>query len=239
MFNRACRLLNPSSSQSQSSTSTTTERVATARLSEHERLSRWRVILLKVALMLQTAAQYNKTKALLGETVYNRLFSRTTQEVAKEKVKYRFIKGQAVGKALPPGQGRVDAQRASMDPAMCQHPTEHMQARGNAKEKWWICKACLQRWERLEMTQLQGLSPENQDLALLTFGKHMGETFQSVYQNDPAYCRWVLETVTTGDPSTELTKLAHYIHAKELEMTYEMDGYQVEAPSAMNIDQDL
>ena len=220
-------------SASSRSTETSTARAGSAKLSEHERLSLWKTLLLKVSLVLQTVAQQTKVKYLLGEAVFNKWFLVSPiPEPQVQAIKYRFIKGQAVGKPRPQGEGKVDKTKAHMDPAMCQHPDDKMKPRGNKGDKWWLCSACLNRWDRLEMSELN-LSEGSMDLSILKFGKHMGSTFMEVYHQDRAYCQWILETVENGDPSTEIHQFAQYLHSKALEETYEMDSFN------MPMDQDL
>lgn len=221
MFNRACRIL--AQNPSEKSTATSSERVGSAKLCESERLSLWKMILIKVQLILQTAFQQNKAKLLLGEAVYNRMFSSTpTLRDASEPINYRFLNGQAVGRQRPPGTGRLDSQRAHMDPAMCQHPADKMRARANKTDKWWICTACLSRWDRLDTTELN-LTQGPQDLNVLNFGKHMGSSFQEVWIQDRRYCEWILQTAENGDSSKEIHQFAQYLQQKRIEETYEMD----------------
>ena len=163
---------------------------------------------------------------MLGKNVYEQLFMKATQLPAPTVTNYRFIRGEVVGKALPPGEGRVDAKKATADPALCKHPENVMIARGNGPTKWWLCKACLSRWERLTPQEIdQSPNQDPGDHTIVTFGKHMGSTYLQVLE-DQNYVQWIQMTAQHGDPSPDLQKLASYIQTKALEETYEMDGYQ-------------
>ena len=134
--------------------------------------------------------------------------------------KYRFIKGEAVGKPLPPGKGPKMQLKAHMDPAMCLHPEEHM-IRGGNKDicKWWTCAKCLLRWERFPASEVQNMSNEPTDMDLVTFGKHAGERYMDVYKNSPGYCTWVVNTAQTEPltSSPELRRFAAYLLQIEAE----------------------
>ena len=70
-----------------------------------------------------------KTKTILGETAFKSLFPQHQQSLSLHQqapMKYRFIKGQAVGQPRSKGEGKKDSAKAHMDPVMCQHPAESM-----------------------------------------------------------------------------------------------------------------
>ena len=195
----------------------------------------WRTILLKVNLVLHMVYQQTKLKYLLGQDVCDRLFGQTLpQPILPPQLRYRFINGQAVGKSRPPGEGKMDKMRAQMDPAMCQHPTDKMKPRGNRGDKWWICTACLSRWDRLDHMAVNTINDMNladRDRNILQFGKHMGSTFLEVYQQDPEYCRWIVQTVDQGylpeGPTSENhLQFSQYFNHKALEDTWESDNLQ-------------
>ena len=51
---------------------------------------------------------------------------------------------------------------------------------------------------------------------ILTFGRHTGKTYDTVYTLHPDYCNWVLNTAETGDsPSPQLVKFARYLSTRE------------------------
>ena len=95
-----------------------------------------------------------------------------------------------MGLALSRGEGKADAKKAHMDPAVCQHPEEDMMQRGNAKSSWWFCAKCMSRWVRTDLALVNTLTPEPNSLDLVTFGRHMGKTYEQVLQ-DAAYCKWI------------------------------------------------
>jgi len=228
MFNRACRILTSPADDHlpHAHGLTPTSAVGTARLSPSERWSRWKVLLLKVSLLFDTLQQQNKAKLLLGEAVYKSLFHSKHVSIADQPpMKFRFVKGQAVGKALAPGVGSKDAKKAHVDPAMCSHPDESMLPRGNLQDKWWTCQKCQSRWQRLPSNEVTPMTGAGSHLDLITFGKHTGDTYQQLMTNDRKYCQWVCQTAEEGEASTQLQRLAGYIQAQLMEESYEADGF--------------
>ena len=222
MLNRACRLLNPSS---ESSTVTPSAKAATARLSQQERESRWKSLVLKISLMFHCLWIQTKTALLLGQPVYNALFNAKQYQISTPPpTKLRFLKGQVVGKQLTRGTGAVDAMKAHVNPGMCRHPDEAMKQRGNKQDKWWLCEKCLCRWERLEASEVTTTSGQVDHLDLMTFGKHTGDTFQTVAANDPNYCMWAQRTVEEEPQSSPgLQRFVQYLQEVERAQTYEAD----------------
>lgn len=137
MLNRAWRLICPSAGQNQPSQSTSSCAAAAARLSSVQRTALWRRLLIKVSVLFQTVAAQTKALFLLGKEVYDKLFQKVVKLPAPTQVKYRFLKGQVLGKALEMGAGRVDEKKAHMDPAMCQHPDTVIMPRANGPKKVW------------------------------------------------------------------------------------------------------
>jgi len=181
---------------------------------------------LKVFLIFEYLAKQTKVKLLLGPAVFKKLFDQTPEVAPQlERIRYRFVRGEAVGKILPPGTGKKDAKGASVNPSMCQHPEVQMKRRGNQAEKAWICLACLTRWQRLDISEINqtGEVPQNTDV--LTFGKHMGSTYLEVYQNDQVYCRWIMATMDQQEGTEPIRKFASYINNKEMALTYEADPF--------------
>jgi hypothetical protein len=122
-----------------------------------------------------------------------------------------------VGKELPEGVGMRDLTKRTLDPSLCQHPTDLMFARGGrGDKKWWLCQACGTRWQRIP---LDDLAPRTETLGSrdrITFGKYLGQSYQQVYLNHPDYCQWVLQTAETGDaPSWMLIRFAKWLATKE------------------------
>ena len=225
MFQRACRLLQPSEPTPAHTTERSPSAAAAARLSESERLSRWKALCLRLYLILQTAYQTNKAKILLGAPVYNRMFQSKQELAVRGPVNYRFVNGQVVGKPLPPGKGDKDTKKPLVDPAICAHNDRDLMSRANKTTKWWTCKKCLSRWERLEVSEVTSESVEPQPQDLVICGKHTGETYLEVCQKDPAYCKWLLQSMEAGEIPEQLKRLAIFVLNQQLAETYEADPY--------------
>jgi len=164
---------------------------------------------------------------LLGQPVYNALFQAKQYTIATPPPsKLRFLKGQVVGKQLPPGEGKADKVKASMDPAICLHPEEEMIPRGNKLNKWWTCRKCLSRWERMDTVEVTATSGQVSHLDLMTFGKYTGDTFQSVAQNHREYCIWAQRTVEE-DPRTSggLQRFVRYLDELAMAHINEADDF--------------
>ena len=51
---------------------------------------------------------------------------------------------------------------------------------------------------------------------LVTFGKHAGMTYDTVYLKYPDYCNWAMSTAESGDDACQqLIKFAKYIATRE------------------------
>jgi hypothetical protein len=176
-------------------------------------------------------AMQTRVKAVLGEKVFDQLLPAATGAAPPQTpVKFRIIgkKGEAMGKILPPGQGEKDKKTASMDPVMCRHPDAEMMARGNAKDKWWTCKKCLSRFERLTVSEMTPADSQPQDQDLVVFGKYTGSTYLEVYQQDPQYCNWLMQTAEAGESSEQMLRLANYIQTMRLVETYEAEDIDLD-----------
>ena len=192
--------------------------------------------MIKVSLVFQTFQSQTKAQLLLGEDVYKRLFvqAKAIESSGSENPKSfnRVIGEEVMGKVLPPGTGLVDKSKASMDPAMCNHPTKSLAPRGSAKAKWWTCKLCLMRWERIPLNAFEPRNPIAQDLDILTFGKYAGQNFKSVWDQDKEYCQSILKSVESGDYHNNplMKRFAMYIVSKESEgyVQVEMDPFKME-----------
>ena len=101
-----------------------------------------------------------------------------------------------------------------------------MQQRGNAKTSWWHCAKCMSRWARTDLALVNTLTPEPNSLDLVTFGRHMGKTYEQVLQ-DPQYCKWVMDTVGQGESvnNNNLQRLGEYIHHVQLQESYAADDW--------------
>ena len=86
-------------------------------------------------------------------------------------------------------------------------------------ENWWTCQQCLTRWERHPMPDATSEdyleAPTNTDL--VTFGKHMGKTYQQVKDDHPDYVAWMMETLDQEtDHSAAFLHLAKYFQKNQV-----------------------
>ena len=50
----------------------------------------------------------------------------------------------------------------------------------------------------------------------MNFGKYLGQTYNTVWVNDPSYCQWALLTVESGDATGDgLARFAQYVATRE------------------------
>ena len=203
--------------------------------SPQELLSLWHLLIVKVQHMLRYAAQKDRTILVLsidhkerdidlerGRQNFLKVFQYIKEQnlqTTPQVVEFTRVIGQElVGKPLPMGLG--NKRLAVNDPLTCPHPDTAMAPRGNAhmnvrgekiQVNWWICKLCNSRWDRQPIPAHQN-PDEPQDSDRLTFGKHLGKTYLEVYNTEPNYCSWAIETVQHGEhPSKELRRLAEYL----------------------------
>ena len=121
-----------------------------------------------------------------------------------------------VGKELREATGKKDTTKHTHDPMTCQHPSDKMLGRGGRNDlRWWVCQACGTRWERIHSSKFETSSnPCQKDR--LNFGSHAGKTYEFVYQNQPAYCDWILRTAESGDgASPQLKNFARWLATRE------------------------
>ena len=112
-----------------------------------------------------------------------------------------------MGRSLPAGSGK-----ATTPANICQHPTNEMKRAGNAKEKWWTCKACQSRWVRRPLEARTGVPTGSE---IITFGKYSGHRFEEVV-DDAVYTQWVLMTAELEEASNpQIERLARYLVGKE------------------------
>ena len=238
MLNRACRILG-STPESPAIVSQPTV-AATARLSPHERLSRWKSLLLKIQQMFYCLWTQTKTALLLGQPVYNQLFNARQYQIATPpQTKLRFIRGEVVGKQLAKGTGTKDAGKAHMNPGLCQHPEEFMKPRGNKGNKWWTCEKCTCRWERLDQAEITPTTGAVDHLDLMTFGKHTGETYEKIATHDHSYCIWARRTVEEEPTASQgLQRFVQYLEQLALSATFEADDFHefVAVPETADMD---
>ena len=214
---RACRLLGLGNSAS-SSQQPTVFQIRGPVLEEKQRLARWKVVTLKLLLVLQAFALKNRTQAALGTDAYKRIFQRAREEdrqAGNQSPHHRMINGELIGKPLKPGDGTP-----TVDPQMCNHPTAEMKRRGN-KAKWWTCQLCQSRWERI-IPEIPTGFPTDDELMLI--GQHAGKSFLHIWNFEHQYVHWIRLTAETtpgdvrlGGPGVEpqIYRLAAYLEQKE------------------------
>ena len=167
----------------------------------------------------QTVAYKNAFQPFLLEDPESKL-KPTKEKVKEEKLPkirkpfFRVIGEEVMGNRRAPGKGEKDTQKAKVSPEMCGHPRNKLETRGNRSDKWWICKDCLARSDRLPLSNFESKSvtPDHKDL--LMFGKHCGEMFKVIYDKDQDYCKWVKETVTKSYENTyspHMQRFAYYL----------------------------
>ena len=222
-------------SSARSSQDTQILRRSVSSRSPQELLSLWHLLIVKVQHMLRYAAQKDRTILVLsidhkerdidlerGRQNFLKVFQYIKEQnlqTTPQVIDFTRVIGQElVGKPLPMGLG--NKRLAVNDPLTCPHPDNAMAPRGNAhtnvrgdkiQVNWWTCKLCNSRWERQPIPAHQN-PDEPQDSDRLTFGKHLGKTYLEVYNTEPQYCSWAIETVQHGDhPTKELQRLVDYL----------------------------
>jgi hypothetical protein len=196
-------------------------------LEPKQRLARWKVVTLKVLMVLETFALKNRTLAALGTDAYKRIFHRAREEDRQsgtQTLQQRMINGELVGKPLKAGEGVP-----TVDPQMCNHPTSEMKRRGN-KTKWWTCNQCKSRWERIIPEFPQGIPTDRE---LMLSGIHAGKTFLHILETEHQYTHWVRLTAETNPEGAEpqIYRLAAYLARKE-QMSAE--GYEEEEENELD-----
>ena len=137
------------------------------------------------------------------------------QKKTKKKEPWRILTFKdekwVVGNQWSEGKGKQDMKKRTLDPILCQHPTDVMQARGGRNNlQWWNCQACGTRWERIPLSKFEDIPISGK--TKVTFGKNAGMTYDEVYQQHPSYCNWVITTAEVGDsPDVSLVKFARYL----------------------------
>jgi len=189
----------------------------------------WKRLVLKANLLFNYHRERNRVALLLGEQALKVPSDQPETEgfqlieTLPEFTRVLPFQRQqfVVGKSRPPGEGKIDAQKFTHDPLICQHPSDRLAARGG-KDKWWTCLACGNRFDRIPLSEFeptQGAPVSDKDL--ITFGTHMGHTYQHVWNKHQGYCQWVLQTAEMGDSSTPLRRFATYIAQMEQRMGFQ------------------
>jgi hypothetical protein len=216
---------------------------STAHLSSRTRIHKWYILVGKIAMVFRHTLSKQQTIAVLGKEAYLRIFQAikaTAAPTAAETV-VRMIKGQIVGKMIPPPLKKPKGQaEPRVPPDECKHEPHFMKPRGNDKKNssgkgiWWTCIMCNSRWERRLVDEVPEGTP--QDSEVLTFGKHAGQTFLDASIENPKYCEWVVGTVTDphSDPCPQMQRFSEFLLTQErtLAGNMEQDMEEVESLSS-------
>ena len=175
-------------------------------------MARWRTLVIKLMVILRVHDMKNKAMNMLGRNAYLRVFNKISDQKQQDTKVNKVINREIVGKVLDkPAQGPIIT-----DPSLCEHPYNKMKRHGNKTTKWWTCTECQTRFERKELEDLKPAGPmRDQDLVL--FGMHVGKTYLQIYNEQPSYAQWVMQTAESGDSSPDLARLARYLARKEQE----------------------
>lgn len=189
--------------------------------------------MIRVNLLFEMLYHQNKFKTLVGQSVFQRFFQTLGPERRSitERIKYRVLRGEVVGRMLHHGTGETDAKKAHKDPAMCQHPSASMEPRANRTHKWWTCLECTGRWGRLPMDEIEPQGAAVNHLDLVTF--QIRRTRRCTKRIRAIADGWW--RAAHGDASQQLSRLAQYIHLKQVSESYEADETYA-MPSGMDED---
>ena len=98
-----------------------------AKLTTDQRLARWKVLALKLLMVLDNFLLKKRTQAVLGRDAYFRILHQVRNQGDEPPPQVsKVINGEIVGKPLSPGEGD-----AEVDPEQCQHPVERLKRHGN------------------------------------------------------------------------------------------------------------
>jgi len=123
-----------------------------------------------------------------------------------------------VGAALEPGKGVEDAKHLTTDPLLCSHPAPSMKGRGNRSDLTWYCKECGNRWKRIPLSDFEpSLHTTILHTDIITFGKYMGRTYRQVWNLDPPYCQYIMQSAEVGEATAPVRRLAQYMAQMERE----------------------
>ena len=76
--------------------------------------------------------------------------------------------------------------------------------------------------------------PSGKDV--MTFGKHLGKTYNTVWATDPSYCQWAMQTVESGDPSSaDLSRFARYVAQREAQIPINIPAGRVDEELQTNV----
>jgi hypothetical protein len=137
---RAARILEGISTFASSASAAA--RVAT--LTPEKRQARWRCVVLKLLWIFRALGMKTATTAAIGVNAYRAIVEgvRSVEKLAPEV--FRIFQGEGVGKPLAPA-----AEGGPVRPELCRHL--ELVRRGNKTSKWWTCKGCGNRYERMKI----------------------------------------------------------------------------------------
>ena len=253
MFNARCnRILNPEA-RNESNRASQERKTRIRTLTEANCLARWRSLALKFLMLMDYLNLHHYYQVLLGPHFHKLHWMSAEEEDVMDEwetvgtsdrslpqftrvITHTDQKQYVVGKRLTPGTGRIDLQNKTHDATVCQHPDSAMKGRGGNKGfLWWLCSACVERWERIPIENYQKDPRETAtDHDLITFGQYMGRPYGYIIKKDKHYCEWIIHTAEMDQSaSMQLKRLANYLVNKQLQM----GGFP--EPQAGNLDEEL
>ena len=204
-----------------------------AHLSEFARRHKWKIYVTKIVWVFRHMISKHQTVAVLGKDAYLRLFHtiKATAAQAAEETVVHILKGEIVGKMIPPPSKKPSGQpEPNVSPDVCQHEDHFMKKRGNGKQQngkgvWWTCINCQTRWERRSLGEIPEGPPTDKEV--LIFGKCVGQTFLTASIENPKYCEWVVGTVdnpfSDEYPSPQMQRFAQYLMTPERTLAGNME----------------
>ena len=182
-------------------------------------MARWRPAAIQLLWVIPVHVLKNTAKLLLGNRNYLRIFGADRLPVETPEIPWvespvmEVINNEVVGKTLRRGTGPV-----FVDPSLCLHPTRLMKKRANQRSRWWTCRACQSRWERRALGSIVP-EPPPEGSEILTVGRYVGKDFETIYNTDPDYCRWMVQT-SDQNPQRAPTLCRLTMYAMERESTH-------------------
>jgi hypothetical protein len=114
-----------------------------ARLTPEQRNARWRRIILKILWVLRAVSVKLATVSALGTEAYRAIIEGTKAPTAgsNQNQVLRIYNGEGVGPLIE------SSTKGSIHPDMCQHSS--LIRRGNRSSRWWTCRDCENRYQRI------------------------------------------------------------------------------------------
>ena len=166
---------------------------------------------MRAAIGLRNMIGAENFKRLIGDEDLRRMANRETERQEAQVVRsaqignLRFI----FGERLTPYQGKATP---TTHPEQCEHPNEALRLQGNKFQHTVYCQRCHARWLRTDLQNLAAdLQMDPRDDSTLSYGKYCTWTYLEVYQRDPGYCNWTLQTAELGEATPALRHFAAYL----------------------------